>query len=65
VYRKVSLLRASMWMLAFFLLATSFQGCSSHSYNIKTVKPKVHHRYYNPKKDKHKSRVKKVKMKST
>lgn len=52
-----------MLLLAFFL-ASSILGCSGTSYTVKTVKPKTHHRFYNPKKDKHKKRTRIVRMKS-
>lgn len=53
--------QASLLSLAFFL-AISFSGCSRY-YTVKTVKPKSHYRFYNPKKDKHKKRTKIVKLK--
>ena len=51
--------------LAIFLVFFLLPSCSPKSGSTATVvKPKYHHRWYDRKKDKHKSRTKQMKVKS-
>lgn len=55
--------KTSILMLVFFLL-TTISSCNQHMHKVKTVHPITHKRFFNPKKDKYRTRTKKVKLKS-
>jgi len=53
--------KLALYFLAIALLTVSF-SCSKKRYTTKVVKPRYHHRWYDPKWDRNTSRTKRIKV---